>query len=95
MSHDSEGNSVLPVSLTSQQIIAKENITYIDQEFRRTMTIVLISLSVIIIIAIMYWMGRKKKVVVNISRFAQKYVNVTKDRGAVELPCWFYVKAIT
>lgn len=92
MSHDSEGNSVLPVSLTSQQIIAKENITYIDQEFRRTMTIVLISLSVIIIIAIMYWMGRKKKVVVNISRFAQKYVNVTKDRGAVELPCWFYVK---
>lgn len=37
-------------------------------------------------------MGRKKKVVVNISRFAQKYVNVTKDRGAVELPCWFYVK---
>lgn len=42
MSHDSEGNSVLPVSLTSQQIIAKESITYIDQEFRRTMTIVLI-----------------------------------------------------
>lgn len=92
MSHDSEGNSVLPVSLTSQQIIAKESITYIDQEFRRTMTIVLITLSVIIIIAIMYWLGRKKKVVVNISRFAQKYVNVTKDRGAVELPCWFYVK---
>lgn len=92
MSHDSEGNSVLPVSLTSQQIIAKESITYIDQEFRRTMTIVLITLSIIIIIAIMYWLGRKKKVVVNISRFAQKYVNVTKDRGAVELPCWFYVK---
>lgn len=92
MSHDSEGNSVLPVSLTSQQIIAKESITYIDQEFRRTMTIVLITLSFIIIIAIMYWLGRKKKVVVNISRFAQKYVNVTKDRGAVELPCWFYVK---
>ena len=92
MSHDSEGNSVLPVSLTSQQIIAKESITYIDQEFRRTMTIVLITLSVIIIITIMYWLGRKKKVVVNISRFAQKYVNVTKDRGAVELPCWFYVK---
>lgn len=92
MSHDSEGNSVLPVSLTSQQIIAKESITYIDQEFRRTMTIVLITLSIIIIIAIMYWLGRKKKVVVNISRFAQKYVSVTKDRGAVELPCWFYVK---
>lgn len=92
MSHDSEGNSVLPVSLTSQQIIAKESITYIDHEFRRTMTIVLITLSIIIIIAIMYWLGRKKKVVVNISRFAQKYVNVTKDRGAVELPCWFYVK---
>lgn len=92
MSHDSEGNSVLPVSLTSQQIIAKESITYIDQEFRRTMTIVLITLSIIIIIAIMYWLGRKKKVVVNISRFAQKYVNVTKNRGAVELPCWFYVK---
>lgn len=92
MSHDSEGNSVLPVSLTSQQIIAKESITYIDQEFRRTMTIVLITLSIIIIIAIMYWLGRKKEVVVNISRFAQKYVSVTKDRGAVELPCWFYVK---
>lgn len=92
MSHDSEGNSVLPVSLTSQQIIAKESITYIDQEFRRTMTIVLITLSIIIIIAIMYWLGRKKKVEVNISRFAQKYVNVTKDRGAVELPCWFYVR---
>ena len=92
MSHDSEGNAVLPVSLTSQQIIAKESITYIDQEFRRTMTIVLITLSIIIIIAIMYWLGRKKKVVVNISRFAQKYVSITKDRGAVELPCWFYVK---
>lgn len=92
MTHDSEGNNVLPVSLTSQQTIEKGSITYVNEQLRKTMTIIVLVLAVIIAIAMMYWLGRKKKVTVGVSRFAQKYVNVTKDRGAVELPCWFYVR---
>lgn len=92
MTHDSEGNNVLPVSLTSQQTIEKESITYVNEHLRKTMTIIVLVLAIIIIVAMMYWLGMKKKVKVSVSRFAQKYVNVTKDRGAVEQPCWFYVQ---
>ncbi len=92
MTHDDEGNNVLPVSLTSQQLIDKSNITYINEQLRKIMTIIGLVSIFILVVALMYWRGLKKKVEVQISRFAQKYVNVTKDRGAVELPCWFYVK---
>lgn len=92
MTHDSEGNDVLPVSLTSQQTIERGSITYVNEQLRRTMTIIVLVLAVIIAIAVMYWLGMGKKVIVRVSRFAQKYVSVTKDRGAVELPCWFYVQ---
>lgn len=91
MSHDSDGKPVLPVALTSQQTIAKESIIYVNEQQRKVMTIVCLSLLLITAIIVLYLLGRKKKVVVTISRFAQKYVYVTKNRGAVELPCWFYV----
>lgn len=92
MSHDIDGNPVLPVSLTSQQTIEKSSITYINVQLRRNMTIIGSILLLIAFITFLYWRGRRKKVIVNVSNFAQKYIDVTKDSGTVELPCWFYVR---
>lgn len=91
MSHDQKGNDILPTSLVAQQTIDKDSITYINEELREYMTILGTVLFVIAFIALLCWRGRRKNVICSISRFAQKYVAVTKEKGAVELPCWFHI----
>lgn len=95
MSHDADGGNVLPVSLISQQTIESSSITYVNEQLREIMTIIVLVLIVLALMALMYWRGRKKQVKARASVFAQKYTNVTKDHGTVELPCWFYVNGKT
>lgn len=92
MSHDEDGNNILPVSLMSQQVISKDNITYVNEQLRKNMIIISVILVALDIVLLLCWLGRKKNISVDISRFAQKYIDVTNDKGAVELPCWFYAK---
>lgn len=88
MSHDKEGYEVLPVALTVSQSVT--NITTINQQLRKNMAIIFSLLFFIAVIVLLYGFGLKKKVVANISDFVPKYIDVTPDKGAVELPCWFY-----
>lgn len=92
MTHDGDGKNVLPVSLTSQQTIEKSSITYVNEQLRKAMTIIIVFILAVIIVLYLFWRGRKKKVDVSVLGFAQKYIDVTKDRGTVELPCWFYTE---
>lgn len=90
MSHDALGNPVLPVALTATQIINKDDISMINKELRKTMTILSLILLVIAVFAILVLRGRQKSLSAQVGSFAQKYMNVTDKEGAVELPCWFY-----
>lgn len=92
MSYDAAGNKILPVALTATQDINGNDISTVNKELRKTMTVLSIILLTGIILAVLYWRGLKKTVDYTISKFAQKYVNVTKDCGAIELPCWFYTR---
>lgn len=90
MSHDALGEPVLPVALSATQVIDKDDISMINKELRKVMTILTIILIAIAIVVILILRGRKKSLSVRVGSFAQKYMNVTDKEGAVELPCWFY-----
>ncbi len=90
MSHDENGNSVLPVALTATQNIDSDNISMINKQLRKTMGVVAVILLTIGVLVLLIVRGRKKTLNVHLGSFAQKYMNVTDNEGAVELPCWFY-----
>lgn len=90
MSHDASGNSVLPVALLATQNISKDDISMINKELRKAMTIISIITLAIVAVVTLVLRGRKKYLNTQIGTFAQKYMNVTEKEGAVELPCWFY-----
>ncbi len=90
MSHDSQGNAVLPLALTAKQDISGSDIALINKLLRKIMTIILLVASLALLFALLLWRGKRKVVNAEISKFAQKYVEVTKRSGTVELPCWFY-----
>lgn len=90
MSHDESGNPVLPVALTASQMVESNQIQMINQQKRKMIQIIILSLLALATLATLILRGRKKSLVANVGRFSQKYVNVTTDEGAVELPCWFH-----
>ena len=90
MSHDASGNPVLPVVLSATQNISKDDISMINKELRKAMTIISIILFAIAALVTLVLRGRKKELDAQVGSFAQKYMNVTEKEGAVELPCWFY-----
>ena len=90
MSHDASGNPVLPVALSATQNISKDDISMINKELRKAMTIISIILLAIAALVTLVLRGRKKDLDAQVGSFAQKYMNVTEKEGAVELPCWFY-----
>lgn len=90
MSHDASGNPVLPVALSANQNISKDDISMINKELRKAMTIISIILLAIAALVTLVLRGRKKDLDAQVGSFAQKYMNVTEKEGAVELPCWFY-----
>ena len=90
MSHDASGNPVLPVALSATQNIDKDDISMINKELRKAMTIISLILLAIAALVTLILRGRKKDLDVQVGSFAQKYMNVTEKEGAVELPCWFY-----
>lgn len=90
MSHNETGDSVLPIALMASQDIAHSDIVMINQTLRKIMIILTLTFVVLLLLTIVLMLGRKKKLNVEIGRFAQKFMNVTKEHGATELPCWFH-----
>lgn len=90
MSYDASGKPVLPVALSATQQIDKDEISMINKELRKAMTILSVILLSIATVVSLVLRGRKKSLEVEVGAFAQKYMNVTDKEGAVELPCWFY-----
>lgn len=90
MAQDASNKPVLPVTLKATQNISKDDISMIDKELRRNMTITTVVLLAMAVFVTLILRGRKKFLSAQIGTFAQKYVNVTGKEGAVELPCWFY-----
>lgn len=90
MSHDASGNPVLPVALSATQNISEDDISMINKERRKIMTITSIMLLVIAALLILIMRGRKKKAEIIPSEFLDEYVDVTPERGAVRQSCLFY-----
>lgn len=89
MSKDSKGKDLLAVSLVATQQMDKDNVQLINKQLRKTMVYGISILIILGVLLTLMYLGRKKRLKVNVGQFSQRYVQVDAHKGAVELPCWF------
>ena len=90
MSHDPQGNDILPLALTARQDIVAGDIPTNNILLRKIMKLLASLFILSSFLAWLIWRGRRRELDVNISPFAQKFIEVSQKSGTIELPCWFY-----
>jgi len=84
-----EGGVEIPYVFTATSMVGKSDISFVNDK-KRNMIITLCAIAaVLLILFIMAWRGRKRKLEATVHNFTTRFSMTTYEDGTVELPCWF------
>ena len=85
------GSGNIRYAFTAQRELSDNAIHFIEYDKRRNLAIFWTIFIILILTTALLIMGRKKVFKYKkVGHFAQKYVDITPQKGTIELPCWFF-----